>query len=159
MITIGTGKTEIAGYDFQEWEALKSDFENDKEKYRTHCKSFNELMCEVLNGDSVSEFCIKTGLGAHMFNRLKKYADAKDPVEKATIMSVAIGYHLDINLVLAILDSMGTGFNKFNDRDYAYTFILTRCRDKDIDECNEILKDLNIPKTYWLGSKSRDNDD
>ncbi len=82
-------------------------------------------------------------------------ATASDPAAKSTIMSVAVGYHLDINMVLALLELNGSGFNRFNDRDYAYTYILTRHRDKDIDECNEILKKLGIRETYWLGSGER----
>ena len=47
------------------------------------------------------------------------------------------------------------GFNRFSKRDYAYTFLLTRCRGKSIDECNEILKGLGIEERYWLGSYAK----
>lgn len=42
-------------------------------------------------------------------------------------------------------------------RDYAYTFLLTRCRGKNIDECNAILEKLGIESKYWLGSFARKN--
>ncbi len=44
----------------------------------------------------------------------------------------------------ALLYSLGLGFNRFNKRDYAYTFLLTQCRDRSIDQCNEILGQLGI---------------
>ena len=55
----------------------------------------------------------------------------------------------------ALLYSLGLGFNRFSKRDYAYTFLLTRCRGKTIDECNQILEKLGIEQKYWLGSYAK----
>ena len=45
--------------------------------------------------------------------------------------------------------------NRFNKNDYAYSFILTQCRGKSVDECNEILKKLGIEEGYLLGEYAR----
>ncbi len=55
----------------------------------------------------------------------------------------------------ALLNSLGLDFNRFNKRDYAYTLLLTRCRGKGIEECNEILEELGIEEKYWLGFHAR----
>lgn len=100
-------------------------------------------------------FAEKTHLSENMLYRLKKQVDEKDPPQRNTLVSVCVGYNLDLMMTQALLYSLGLGFNRFSKRDYAYTFLLTRCRGKSIDECNEILKGLGIEERYWLGSYAK----
>ena len=77
-------------------------------------------------------------------------------LECETYMSFAEKTHLSENMMTqALLYSLGLGFNRFSKRDYAYTFLLTRCRGKTIDECNQILEKLGIEQKYWLGSYAK----
>lgn len=100
-------------------------------------------------------FAEKTHLSENMLYRLKKQVDEKDPPQRNTLVSVCVGYNLDLMMTQALLYSLGLGFNRFSKCDYAYTFLLTRCRDKSIDECNEILEELGIEEKCWLGSYAK----
>ena len=148
-------KTSIAGYSFAEWTKIQNQFIKDYQKYSLCNKSFSELITQILDGETYMSFADKTQLSPNMLYRLKQQVDEKNPPQRNTLISVCIGYHLDLIMAQTLLHSLGLGFNAFNKRDYAYTFLLTRCRDKSIDECNEILKGLGIEEKYWLGSYAK----
>lgn len=148
-------KDEIAGYKYEEWEKLEREFFNDYEKSTKYNQSFGELISHVLECETYMSFADKTQLSENMLYRLKKQVNEKDPPQRSTLVSVAVAYNLDLMMTQALLHSLGLGFNRFSRRDYAYTFLLTRCRGKTIDECNEILEELAIEKKYWLGSYAR----
>jgi hypothetical protein len=77
-------------------------------------------------------FCFKTGLSPICYSRLKNQADEKDPPQRNTLVSVCVAYNLDFMMTQSLLHSLGLDFNRFNKRDYAYTFLLTRCRGKEL---------------------------
>ena len=54
-----------------------------------------------------------------------------------------------------LLHSLGLGFNRYSKRDYSYSFLLTRCRGKEVVSCNEILKNLGIEERYYLVAHAR----
>lgn len=139
----------------KEWLEIKKQFENDFTRYNQHIKSFDTIIGEILKDEKRSRFVEKTHLSENMFYRIKHCVDKKDPPKRNTLMSVAVGYNLDLPLTEALLDSLGLSFILSNPRDYAYQFLLTRCRGKSIDECNEILKCLGIEEKYWLGIYAR----
>lgn len=145
----------IAGYSFDEWEKLKKEFDNDYKKSAKYNKSFSELISDILEGETYMSFADKTQLSENMLYRLRKQIDEKDPPQRSTLVSVSVGYNLDLMMTQALLYSLGLGFNRFSKRDYAYTFLLTRCRGKTVDECNEILKELGLEQKYWLGSYAK----
>lgn len=145
----------LAGYTYEEWEKLEKEFLNDYEKSTVYNKSFGELISEILECETYMSFAEKTHLSENMLYRLKKQVDEKDPPQRNTLISVAVGYNLDLMMTQALLYSLGLGFNRFSKRDYAYTFLLTRCRGKTIDECNQILEKLGIEQKYWLGSYAK----
>lgn len=145
----------IAGYSYDEWEKIVKQFERDFANSTKYNKSFTEMIGEVLEGETYMSFAEKTKLCANQLYRLRKRVDEKDPPQRNTLISVCVAYDLDLMMTLALLNSLGLDFNRFNKRDYAYTFLLTRCRGKSIDECNEILKGLGIEKRYWLGAYAR----
>ncbi|MDB8711790.1 hypothetical protein [Mediterraneibacter gnavus] len=145
----------LAGYSYDEWRNLEKEFFEDYEKSTKYNKSFSELISEVLEGETYMSFAEKTHLSENMLYRLKNQVDEKDPPQRSTLISVSVGYHLDLMMTQALLYSLGLGFNRFSKRDYAYTFLLTRCRGKSIDECNDILEKLGIEQKYWLGSYAK----
>ncbi len=147
----------IAGYSYDEWEKIVKQFERDYANSTKYNKSFTEMIGEILEGETYMSFGNKTKLNANQLYRLRKRVDEKDPPQRNTLMSVCVAYDLDLMMTQALLHSLGLDFNRFNKRDYAYTFLLTRCRGKSIDECNEILKELGIEEKYWLGTYARKN--
>ena len=145
----------LAVYSYDEWRKLEKEFLDDYEKSTKYNKSFSELISEVLKDETYSTFADRTHLSENMLYRLKNQVDEKDPPQRSTLISVSVGYHLDLMMTQALLYSLGLGFNRFSKRDYAYTFLLTRCRGKNIDECNAILEKLGIEQKYWLGSYAK----
>lgn len=145
----------LAGYSYDEWMKLKLEFINDYDTFSKYNKSFGELISEILEDETYMSFAEKTQLSENMLYRLKTQVDKKNPPQRNTLISVSVGYNLDLMMTQALLYSLGLDFNRFSERDYAYTFLLTRCRGKSIDECNEILKGLKIEQKYWLGSYAR----
>lgn len=145
----------IAGYTYDEWEKLQKEFEKDYANSTKYNKSFRTLIREVLEGETDMAFSYKTGLSPNMLSRLRNRVDEKDPPQRNTLISVCIGYNLDLLMTQSLLYSLGLGFNRNNKRDYAYSFLLTRCRGKSIEECNEILKGLGVEERYWLGQHAR----
>ena len=145
----------IAGYSYDEWEKLQKEFTRDYANSTKYNKSFQTLIREILEGETDMSFSNKTGLSFNMLYRLKNRVDEKDPPQRNTLISVCIGYDLDILMTQSLLYSLGLGFRQNNKRDYAYTFLLTRCRGKSIDECNEILKEFGIEERYYLGYHAR----
>lgn len=150
-------KDGIAGYKYEEWERLERQFHKDYENSTKYNKSFRKLITEILEGETDMSFCSRTGLSPNMLSRLRNQVDEKDPPQRSTLISVCVGYDLDLMMAQALLYSLGLGFNRFNKRDYAYSFLLTRCRGKDIDECNEILKNLGVEERHYLGVHARKN--
>ncbi len=145
----------IAGYSCDEWEKIKKQFEKDFANSTKYNKSYSEMIKEILKGETYKSFADKTQLNENQLYRQSKWVDEKDPPQRNTLMSICIAYDLDLMMTQALLHSLGLDFNRFNKRDYAYTFLLTRCRGKSIDECNEILKELGIEQKYWLGVYAR----
>ena len=142
-------------YSENEWEKVKNQFDTDFKRYNSHIKSFRELINEILEGETEGTFVDKTGLSYNMFSRIRTQVDKQNPPQRNTLMSIAVGYNLDYQITSALLDSIGVGFILSNTRDYAYQFLLTNCRGKSIDDCNEILEALGVEEKYWLGAHAR----
>lgn len=142
-------------YSPEEWKEVKEQFNTDFKRYNEHIKSFKTLINEILEGETEGTFARKTGLSENMFSRIRKYVDKKDPPQRSTLISIAIGYNLDFQITARLLESLGSGFTLSNERDYAYQFLLTNCRGKTVDECNEILEYLGVEEKYWLGAHAR----
>ena len=148
-------KDYIAGYNQEEWENLNKEFKRDYDNSKKYNKSFQEIVREILEGETYLSFEEKTGLSPNMFYRIKSQIDEKDPPQRNTLFSLCVGYNLDLLTAQTLLRSLGLEFNRRNTRDYAYAFLLTRCRGKDVDECNEILEGLGLEKKYYLGRFAR----
>ncbi len=142
-------------YSEEEWVKIKKQFDTDFKRYNKHIKSFRELINEILDGETEGTFVRKTELSYNMFSRIRTQVDKENPPQRNTLMSIAVGYKLDYQITSALLKSIGVDFILSNPRDYAYQFLLTNCRGKNIEECNEILKALGVEERYWLGVHAR----
>ena len=100
-------RQDIAGYSFEEWKEIKQEFERNFKIYSKYNQSFRELIGEILKGESEKEFMIKTGLGVGMIYRLRNQVDEKDIPNRCTLISVCVGYDLDLMMAQALLHSLG----------------------------------------------------
>lgn len=140
-----------------ELEKIKAEFYKDFNRFAKHGKPFREICGEILEGETEMSFMARTGLSSNMLYRLKSHVDEKDPVERRTLISLCIGYDLDILMTTKLLHSLGLDINPYSKRDYAYTYLLTRCRGMDVESANEILKYLGFEDKYLLGTYARKN--
>ncbi len=145
----------IAGYSLEKWKKIKTEFYKDLENHREYDIPFRTLINEILKNETSGSFAMKTELEPNMFSRLKHKVDDSDPCQKNTIITVCVAYKLDLMMAQALLHSLGSGLNGRNKNDYAYAFILTRCREKTIQECNDILKNFGLKRSYLLGEEGR----
>lgn len=145
----------LAGYSYDEWERMEKQFEKDYANSSRYNQSFREMINDILEGENEKTFNLKTGLSENMFSRIRNKVDVGDPPKMNTLISICIGYDVDVLTAQSLLRCLGLSFNRHNRRDYAYSFLLTRCRGRDWDECNQILEKLGIEKKYWLGSQAR----
>lgn len=139
----------------EELDVLEKQFNKDFNTYNENVQSFSELISNILVHETAGTFERKTGLSQNMLSRMKNQISKKDPPKRNTLMSVCVGYNIDLPLASRLFDSLGVAFSYQSKRDYAYVFLLTECRGKSIDECNEILERLGIEECYWLGSHAR----
>lgn len=79
-------------------------------------------------------------------------------IDMSIVMSICIGLKLSSVLTDRLLQSAGLAFRLDNPEHLAYIFLLEYCKDLDIDQCNQLLKDLHIRKERWLGSHGRGKD-
>lgn len=114
-------------------------------------KPFSEIFKDIVGDDKYRDFQDKTGLGTSMFYALRDRVDKEDPTSKGTIVSVCVGYNVGLQIAEELLRSQGSSFNPHGKRDSAYIMLLTEYRGKTVEECNELLEKLKIPKKYWLG--------
>lgn len=93
-----------------------------------------------------------TGLNESLFKNLNKPGGN---ILKRFIISIAVGFKLDVHLTEYILESCGMTFCESNKVDKAYIYLLESCKDRDIWECNVILRDLGIDGKDMLGELTR----
>lgn len=79
-------------------------------------------------------------------------------IDMSIVMSICIGLKLSAVLTDRLLQSAGLAFRLDNPEHLAYIFLLEYCKDFDIDQCNQLLKDLGIRKERLLGSHGREKD-
>lgn len=145
----------IADYSEKEWKEIKGQFEQDFANSLKYNKSFTEIISQILEGETYASFEEKTRLCPNQLDCLRKQVNAENPPWRKTLISVCVGYGLDLMMTQELLHSLGLELSSQNRSDYAYIFLLTRYRGKNIEKCNEILKGLGIEEKYWLGEYAR----
>jgi len=93
-----------------------------------------------------------TGLNRTLFNNLE---NPDGVILKRFVISISIGFGLDVHSTEYILESCGMRFN-VNDRlDRAYIHLIEEHKGKDIETCNAILKELGVKGKDMLGELER----
>ena len=93
-----------------------------------------------------------TGLNEILFKNLDKPGGR---IQKRFIISIAVGFQLDVHLTEYILESCGMTFCESSKVDKAYIYLLESCKGRDISDCNAILRDLGIDGKDMLGELER----
>lgn len=93
-----------------------------------------------------------TGLNRNLFKNLENPDGA---ILKRFVISISIGFGLDVHLTEYILESCGMRFNTNNRLDRAYIHLIEEHKGKDIEECNAILRDLGVKGNDLLGELER----
>jgi hypothetical protein len=91
----------------------------------------------------------------------KIYSDLKRPDYTPTmriIVSICVGLKTDIHTADTLLAAAGLAFSPTNRVHMAYRKLIDLCSlfKLGIEDCNEILRKLNIERKHDLGSLSRD---
>ncbi len=93
-----------------------------------------------------------TGLNRNLFNNLDKPGGI---ILKRFVISISIGFGLDVHSTEYILESCGMRFNINNRLDRAYIYLIEEHKGKDIEACNAILKELGVNGKDLLGELER----
>lgn len=101
---------------------------------------------------STTEAAELTGLNEILFKNLGKSGGS---IQKRFIISIAVGFKLDVHLTEYILESCGMRFCESNKVDKAYIYILENYKGRNIGDCNGILRDLGIDGKDMLGELDR----
>lgn len=117
-------------------------------------RSYEKILLNLMKKKdlSVQKASELTGLNEILFKNLNKTGGR---IQKRFIISIAVGFKLDVHLTEYILESCGMTFCESNKVDKAYIYLLESCKDRDISECNAILRDLGIDGKDMLGELSR----
>ena len=118
-------------------------------------KPFGEAVIEVmrikgLNGPA--DFTEYTGLNRNIYYTMQK---PDSNIELNLVISICVGFQLDTVSTQLLLQSAGLGFNLNNRIHRAYLYIIEYYKDTGLDNCNEILKCLDVPESKRLGSSER----
>lgn len=130
--------------------AFDEEFAETSESQASYEQIVSRLMeKKKLNAREASEL---TGLNEILFKNLNKPGGR---IQKRFIISIAVGFKLDVHLTEYILESCGMTFCESSRVDKAYIYLLESCKGRDISECNAILRDLGIDGKDMLGELSR----
>lgn len=95
-----------------------------------------------------------TGLNRNLFSHLDQSGGT---ILKRFVISIGVGFGLDVHSTEYILESCGMRFNVNNRLDRAYIHLLEEHKEKDIETCNAILRDLGVEGKDMLGELERGN--
>lgn len=134
----------------------KKKFEKEYELISDAQKTYMEIVLGIMQKMGIDEDTAAslTCLNKKVFTNLKKAEKVDSRVDKRIVVSIAVGFGLNVHVTEYILESCGQRFNTNERLDMAYIYLLEKCKGKTIEECNGILRDLGIEGRYMLGELS-----
>lgn len=135
-------------------EEQKKAFEKEFELTSDGQKTYGQIVAGIMKKLNIDaeEASNRTRLNKSLFMHLDE-PDGR--VQKRFVISIAIGFELDVHMTEYILESCGMRFCSYDRVDKAYIHIIENYKGKDIETCNGVLKELGIEETYMLGELSR----
>lgn len=136
-------------------EAEKKEFEEMYSIAENAQMTYGEIVLRLMDnlGISVEDAVDKTGLPIAAFNNLND--PQKISIPKRYVVSIAVGFGLNLHLAEYILESAGMRFNTNDFTDCAYAYIIQRHAKEPIEDCNAILKELGVSGDKLLGELMR----
>ena len=134
------------------------EFEKQFKHSREHHQTANERLLAYMDEKKWQKyhFMQYTHLDEMHYSRIKK-PDYK--FKKPALISIGVGLGLYLTDMEEILDLAGQSFSPTDICDQAYKYLFTAFQGKDIDECNEFLKQINESnenaKIPLLGTKQQ----
>jgi hypothetical protein len=135
-------------------EKQKAEFEEKYQLTSDAQSTYGQIVLRIMDkmGIDAKEAEKLTGLNRNLFNHLEEPGGS---IKKRFVVSIGIGFQLDVHSTEYILESCGMRFN-VNDRlDRAYIHLLEEHKGKDIETCNAILRDLGVEGKDMLGELER----
>ena len=135
-------------------EEEKSEFERQYQLTANVQQTYAQIILEIMMkmGIGAKEAEELTGLNRNLFHHLDELGGS---ILKRFVISIGVGFELDVHSTEYILESCGMRFN-VNDRlDRAYIHLLEEHKGKDIETCNAILRDLGVEGKDMLGELER----
>ena len=134
--------------------AQKAEFERKYELTSDAQSTYGQIVLRIMAkmGIDAKRAEELTGLNRNLFHNLEK---PDGVILKRFVVSIGVGFGLDVHSTEYILESCGMRFN-VNDRlDRAYILLLEEHKGKSIEDCNAILKELGIKGKDMLGELER----
>jgi transcriptional regulator with XRE-family HTH domain len=124
--------------------------------------AYPELIKHILkkNGFTVEQACELAGISTSKYHKIRSGEQSSRKADKKQgemitytphwrdLIAICIVCDIDMERVKQILNSLGLCFKKSDKNHYAYIYILNKYRGKSLEECNELLKFLNVDKEY-----------
>lgn len=116
--------------------------------------TYEEIITELMEkkGFDAADAAELTGLNQTLFKNLNKPGGS---ILKRFVISIAVGFRLDVHLTEYILEACGMRFREASKLDKAYIYILENCKGKGIAYCNGVLRDLGVEEKDMLGELER----
>lgn len=135
-------------------EEQKKQFDENYELTADAQKTCGQIILAIMDKKGISSFRATqlTGLNRSVFRKLK---DPAAYISMPLVISISIGFGLDVHLTEYILESNRMCFNTNHRLDKAYIHLIEEHKGKSIEDCNAILRDLGIEEKDFLGAHGR----
>lgn len=127
------------------------DFENRFKRSKDNHKTAPELLWSYMQDAhwNTTIFIDRTGLDAMNYTRVQ---DPDHKFKMQPLVSMGVGLELDLNEMEEVLSLAGLTFKLTDKVDQAYKYLFTGMAGKSVNDCNEFLATVDVPK---LGTQQR----
>lgn len=135
-------------------EAEKAKFEEEYNLTSDAQKTYGQIIAGIMKKKEIDAKKAEelTRLNRKLFKNLDEPGGS---IKKRFVVSIAVGFGLDVHMTEYILESCGMRFNTNDRLDKAYIYIIENYKGCSIDDCNGILRDLGVDGDDMLGELER----
>lgn len=139
---------------WERYSAERQEFEYKYNLFTGMTTSFQEQLKLAMDVKDMTYEKLADKIGVSV-RTITRYKDGHNAPSIQMLVAICIVLNLDTKQATALLSSLGRCFLGTKKEDYAYMYLIENHSGKTIDECNEILADLNISKKYRLYPRGR----
>jgi predicted transcriptional regulator len=145
------------------FEELVNEIKEEYTKTLGYSDKFPKLFDNSLKmkGMSEDDFKLEAGVSTSTMNRLISGKYKRGGAEKnyyptmRMIITISVACELDMFQTRKLLRSVGLNFDETRKIHYAYFYIVTHCKGKSIEHCNNVLKAMGAKRDELLGERPR----